>query len=185
MSSGIFHKSYDSDFPLLESDVEKQLHERLSKVVNVEFDGIINSLGEIHGTTDLDSLFKGNEELKQQFAEIEKSFSNGGIVFPKESVKKGSVWSMKIDNTGTQNMVQHLNYKVDKITKDEVFIDISGLITYGSEDVEGGGKVKGMMKINRESGIIHFSRIIQDYKMDIGGYKATGVNTVEMKSAKL
>ena len=185
MSSGIFHRSYDTEHPVVEGDLEKELHNRLSKVVNVRYTGIINSLGEVNGTSNIDSIFKGDKELKKQFEEIEKSFSNGGVVFPVQSVKKGSVWSIKIDNMDTQNMTQVINYKVKKIAKEEIVVDISGVISYGSDDVKGGGKIKGLMKINRRTGINKFSRIIQDYKMDINGYKARGINTVEVKSEKM
>ncbi len=182
MSSGIFHKSYDTEHPVLESDIEKELHKKLSKIIDVKFNGSINSIGETEGKTNLDSLFKGDEQMKEQFEEIQKSFSNGGVVFPKESVKKGSVWNRKIENLENQNMTQKINYKVKKITPKEVFIDISGVISYGSKDVTGGGKIKGTMKLHRNTGINKFSRINQDYKMDINGYKATGVNTIEVKS---
>ena len=99
-----------------------------------------------------------------------------------EEVKKGSIWTAEIRKKSVQNMVQRITYKVRKITMNEVYIDISGTISYGSDDVKGGGKIKGMMRVNRNTGLNTTTKIIQDYKMNINGYKAKGINTIEVKT---
>ena len=165
VSSGIFHKSYDTENPIIEGDIEQQLHDRLSKLIGVKMNTLMNSLGETEQITNLDTLFKDDEDMKTQFKEIEKSFSNSGVVFPTEVVKKGSTWTAEIENKSVQNMVQYITYKVKKITEKDVYITISGKITYGSDDVTGGGKIHGSMRINRKTGLNKLTKIIQDYKM--------------------
>ena len=182
VSSGVFHRSYDTQHPIIKNDIEQEMHDKLSKLVGVKMNTLMNNRGETQQITDLDTLFKNDEEMKKQFKEIEKSFSNSGVVFPSEEVKKGSIWTAEIRKESVQNMIQRITYKVRKITVNEVYIDISGTISYGSDDVTGGGKIKGMMRVNRNTGLNTTTKIIQDYKMNINGYKAKGINTIEVKT---
>ncbi|MGB1040173.1 MAG: DUF6263 family protein [Flavobacteriales bacterium] len=182
VSSGVFHRSYDTQHPIIENEIEQEMHDKLSKLVGVKMNTLMNNRGETEQITDLDTLFKNDEEMKKQFKEIEKSFSNSGVVFPSEEVKKGSIWTAEIRKKSVQNMIQKITYKVRKITVNEVYIDISGTISYGSDDVKGGGKIKGMMRVNRSTGLNTTTKIIQDYKMNINGYKAKGINTIESKT---
>jgi len=177
MSTGVLYKSYSSDNPVIEGEVEQQLHDRLSKIIGVNFNGLMSKQGVTRGLSNLDSIFGGDEELKKQFAEVEKSFSNGGFIFPESAVTKGTSWTRKIETSGDQKTIQDLSYTVKKITQEEVFVLISGDLSYGNTDIKGGGKIKGEMRLNRKTGIHTYSKIVQDYKMNIEGYKANGINT--------
>ena len=184
-SSSIFHRSYDSDNPLLENDIEKQMHDQFSKILNLDFKSKQNSLGEKLLDYDYDSIFGSDEKVKAQFKELEQSISITSLIYPEEKVKEGTSWLVEVKSQSSiYPVVQKITYTVTEITPTEVYLSLKGIIVYETNKVEGGGEIEGQTIVDRNTGIVKTSKQSQVMTMKVDDYKATSVNSIEVKNVK-
>ena len=184
-SSSIFHRSYDSDNPLLENDVEKQMHEQFSRILNLDFTSKQDNKGVKLETIQYDSIFGTDEKIKSQFKEMEQSISNTSLVYPTEKLKVGSSWMAEIESQSSiYPVIQKITYTVTKITPTEVYLSQKGIIIYETDKVEGGGEIEGNSIIDRSSGIVKSAKQSQVMKMKIGDYHASSANNFEVINTK-
>ena len=107
-----------------------------------------NNLGEIIESK-VEPSVMGMEDLANQ----------SSVVYPKESIKVGSTWSMSKNQKG---MIMDFIYTVKSIVKDKIVLDLSGKVSG-----MGTGNIAGNMIIDRKSGIPVNSQI--DMDMSVSG----------------
>ena len=108
-----------------------------------------NNLGEIIESK-VEPSVMGMEDLANQ---------SSNVVYPKESIKVGSTWSMSKNQKG---MIMDFIYTVKSIAKDKIVLDLSGKVSG-----MGTGNIAGNMIIDRKSGIPVNSQI--DMDMSVSG----------------
>ncbi|MEN8927484.1 MAG: DUF6263 family protein [Flavobacteriales bacterium] len=184
-SSSIFHRSYDSENPLLQNEVEKQMHDQFSRILNVDFCTEQNDKGEKLKEYEYDSIFGAEEKMKAQFKEMEQSISNTSLIFPDGKVKVGTSWEVEINSqSSVYPVLQKITYTVSNITDNEVFLKLKGVIEFDTDEVAGGGKVEGTSVIDRKSGVVKSSKTNQVMTMIIGEYRATSANVIEVRNVR-
>ncbi|WP_405605525.1 DUF6263 family protein [Polaribacter sp. Asnod1-A03] len=121
-----------------------------------------NNLGEISEVSVTPSV-PGVEDMAKQYS---------SVVYPKESVKVGSTWTMSQEQKG---MKMNYTYTVKSISKETVVLDVAG-------DVSGmgTGKITGEMTVDVETGVP--SKSLVDMKMSVQGQEM--ISTVTMNITK-
>ncbi|QTE22780.1 hypothetical protein [Polaribacter cellanae] len=149
--------SYDSSKK--EEDLDetgKMMATQMGPFLKANFTSKGNNRGEVLETK-VEPNVPGAEEMLKQ---------SGNVVYPKETVKVGTEWSMEKNEKG---MELKFTYKVVEITASNVKLDVTG--TVGGMAT---GTISGNMNINRKSGIPTNSKI--DMKMALQGQEIiTGV----------
>jgi Family of unknown function (DUF6263) len=162
MSQGGMNMSYDSDKGDDELDpMGKQMQMQFAPMLEMIIFAKSNNLGEV-----LETRIEPNIPNADQFTNQSSS-----VVYPKSEVKVGDTWSFEKDSQG---MKMDFVYTVKSITKDKVFLDVSGKISVLAE-----GTINGNMEIDREKGIPLKSTIEMD--MSVSGQKIKTSINVTMK----
>lgn len=135
MMQGGMQMSYDSTQK--EEDLDemgKMMSAQMSPMLKVVITAKTNDLGK-----NLETKVEPNMPNAEQFG------SRGSVAYPEKAVKVGDTWT---DEKEAQGMKTAMEYKVTKITKDKVFLEVSGKITGA-----GTGTTNGTLEIERSSGI--------------------------------
>ncbi|QMU63929.1 MAG: hypothetical protein GKR88_06215 [Flavobacteriaceae bacterium] len=142
--------SYDSTKSDDELDeMGKQMKAQFEPFMKATIMSTSNSLGEVS-----ESTVEPNVPALTQFKEQSNS-----IEYPEEKVAVDSTWSTEKNEQG---MKMKMTYKVTEITKETVFVEVSG-------DVSGGGtgKITGKVEIDRVTGVQ--SKNDMEASIDAGG----------------
>ena len=162
MSQGGMNMSYDSAKSDDELDaMGKQMQMQFAPMLEMVIFAKTNNLGEV-----LETRIEPNIPNADQFTNQSSS-----VVYPENEVKVGDTWSFEKDSQG---MKMGFIYTVKSITKDKVFLDVSGKISALAE-----GTISGNMEIDRAKGIPLKSSIEMD--MSVSGQKIKTSITVTMK----
>jgi Family of unknown function (DUF6263) len=164
MSQGGMNMSYDSDKSDDELDATgKQMQMQFAPMLEMIIFAKSNNLGEV-----LETKIEPNIPNADQFAN-----QTGSVVYPENEVKVGDTWSFEKDRQG---MKMDFIYSVKSITKDRVFLDVSGKISALAE-----GTINGNIEIDRAKGIPLKSSI--EMEMSISGQQIKTSITVTMKKS--
>tara|TARA_R110002124_G_scaffold199052_1_gene365868 strand:+ start:5725 stop:6459 length:735 start_codon:yes stop_codon:yes gene_type:complete len=142
MSQGGMNMSYDSSKSDEELDatgkmMKGQMEPMLQAVITVKG----NKIGEIIETTVVPDI-PGTSDFAKQ---------SSNIVYPKKVVRVGDTWAI---NKSDKGMTMNFTYKVKSITKNNVLLDISGVVSGAGE-----GTITGDIKVERNSGVPLISNI--------------------------
>ncbi len=164
MSQGGMNMSYDSNKSDDELDaMGKQMQMQFAPMLEMVIFAKTNNLGEV-----LETRIEPNIPNADQFTN-----QAGSVVYPENEVKVGDTWSFEKDSKG---MKMDFVYTVKSITKDKVFLDVTGKISVLAE-----GTIIGNMEIDRAKGIPLKSSIEMD--MSISGQKIKTSIAVTMKKS--
>ncbi|QOD61898.1 hypothetical protein H9I45_05510 [Polaribacter haliotis] len=156
--------SYDSSKKVEDLDeMGKMIATQMGPFLSANFISKGNNLGEVLETT-VEPNVPGAEQMLKQ---------SGSVVYPKEAVKVGSVWTTKKSENG---MELEFNYKVSAITTTTVKIDVSGTVGGIAK-----GTISGSMDVDKKSGVPVDSKV--EMKMAAQGQDI--VSGVESKITKL
>lgn len=132
-------------------DAGKMMKSQMGPMLKAVITSKGNNLGEVLSTT-VEPNTPGTSDLTKQ---------SSNVVYPKNKVKVGDVWSVKKDENGTK---MDINYKVKSINKTEVLIEVTGEISGNST-----GTMRGKINISKMSGVPINSNINMD--MEVQGQK--------------
>jgi hypothetical protein len=162
MSQVGMNMSYDSEKSDDELDeTGKQMKTQFAPMLEMIIFAKTNNLGEM-----LEVKVEPNIPNADQFTN-----QTGNIVYPENEVKVGDTWNFEKDSKG---MKMGFVYTVKSITKDKVFLSVSGEISGSAE-----GKINGSMEIDRKTGIPLKSLIKMN--MNISGQIAVSTINITMK----
>lgn len=145
-------QSYDSSIEIKEEDAfGKQMQQALGGMLSATMFIKGNNLGEMLAVK-IEPNVPGMEQMMN---------SNESVIYPKEAIKEGSIWSMEKDQNGVK---MKFNYTVKEIKSKTILLSIDG-------DASGvaSGTISGNMTLDRNDGVPINSKI--DIILETAGQK--------------
>ena len=184
MKSLMANIEYDSDKPNPDDPASNEMNKIISKMINVKITSKMDNRGTTLESPDYNKIFGDTPELKSQIDQMNNSLQNAFILYPEKPLKVGDSWDNEINIKGQVPMKQTFVYKLKEITDNFVKLDVLGDITISSDMITGTGTMAGTMVIDRKSGFLSASNLIQNMTMATMGMEMNIVNDIKITMVK-
>ena len=183
--------NYDSDHP---DSVGSPIDQAFAPLKGATFTMITDKYGKIVDLQGLDTILNkmsGDGAASQVFdaENLKKTMQGMLAVYPDVLVGEGDTWGATTDLSGQYPMSLETTYKVEKIEKDAVFLNVDGSIAssegadlggMGTLEIE--GNQAGTLEIARETGMVISANFTQDIE---GEMKIMGMSSPLEISSKI
>lgn len=140
--------------------VGTKVSDEMNKLIGVGITTTMSTNGNVGsvdlGSIDTDSQIAGN---------MKSSFSQA--VYPDHKIKVGESWSNDISTKGLAEMNVHMTYTLNKVTRKQAEIGVSGTIDSPDADAKLKGTITGNMTVDRKTGWVIHSTFDQDFDLQM------------------
>ena len=140
--------------------VGTKVSDEMNKLIGVGITTTMSTDGNV-GKVDLGSIDSDNEIA----GNMKSSFSQA--VYPDHKIKVGESWTNVITTKGLAEMNIHMTYTLNKVTRKQAEIGVSGTIDSPDADAKLKGTITGNMTVNRKTGWVVHSTFDQDFDLQM------------------
>lgn len=154
-------------------------HGTVQEVSGVDslFDSILASVGGNEGGPEMSAM---KTALKASFGDdaIKSMMQSASIMYPDVLIAEGDTWGKKVSSVGAMPLAIDITYKVDNIDDEKIVLSFEGKISTDKGKaldlgivemtMDLSGDYKGTSEIDRKTGLVLKSSIVQDMKGEMG-----------------